>query len=86
MFIWVTSAAMRNPKIKVGTMCVKYSVTKTPNVASVPSNSSTVNKSNASAMYLHGARIFFCAEVMKKCAAINPTNTDKIAAASCALP
>ena len=86
MLICVTSAAIKKARINVGTTCVKYVVTKTPNVANVPNISSIANKTNATAMNLQGARFFLFEESMKKCAAINPTITDNIAAESCAMP
>ena len=72
--------------MNVGTTCVKYEVTKIPNVARVPNSSSIVKSINAIAKYRQADNVFLFAQTTKNCAAIPPANTDSIAAASCAIP
>lgn len=86
MFICVTSAAIKNPSMNVGTMCVKYVVTNTPKTAIVPSISSTVNRTSATARYLQGAKFLRFTDAMKNCAAIIPAIIASIAAANCVMP
>lgn len=86
MYTCFANDAIKNPRMNVGTICVKYSVANTPNVASVPKTSSIINSISAIARNLHAARFFLLADAMKNCAAISPANIERIAAANCAIP
>ena len=86
MFICLTSAIIRNTRIKLGTTWVSHGLLQIPNVRMMPSISSIANRINAKSNGFQAARYFFCAACWNIVRAMNPAKIDNTTVANCAIP
>lgn len=86
MFICLSSDAIRNTRMKLGTTWVIHGLLQMPNVRRIPRSSSTTNRTRAIINGLHAARYFFCAACWNIVIAMKPATIESTTVASCVMP
>ncbi len=86
MFICLSSATIRNRRMKLGTTWVSQGVLQMPKVRNIPRISSMTNSMSANRSGFQAARYFFCAAWLNMLMAMNPATIERTTVASCVMP